>query len=657
MFHSEAVGSSHSQQLDHILSRPIKPETINGYASAALEAVVELVQDASVDYRSATYDVHPNQASLEDAAFRHHGLSNIGRILDHISCKADELDDIDRIIEQTLVEPHMIIPPSTLPGVKGNGQAEFKQNGIQPRLKTILFMLANEFGLDLNDPREVKLPLKGKNDPDAMRQESYALLEIPALNRVILVCDEVGNATYVLDSAELQKAEISQPQLITMTKPELDKSLAANAALGSRLIYTDNYVENIVDLLRKPDLADAATDITDGCLPKSYLMPDVETEVISVYEFSRLHGCTRQHIKRLAEEEGMTIDKYKLAGKMPFWGLAAEQQLILKQLLESEKSATDYDAVSLQSFVNEHDIERSTVINILGGDTELQVFKFENRGRALGLTSSQQKTVLESPLMQTPRAEEGEAVSLRAFSLKLGINPKTIVQLADTTGIELGLYRFGSNIALGLTEDNIDALAATELFQAPSAKEHDVISIKRFASMTGRRRETILGIIHEKGVILDEYRFGSRLAPGLTPTQAELLSNSDALPPKGKDHGVVSVYDFTYQHGKSPGTVHRLVKELGLKLDLYTFGKHITPGLTPDDIAEITKTREFITPKASDYDAVSVRVFCEKYGESRSRIYDKLQQNGLEAKEYIFAGGKIAAGLTKEQVETLLAKN
>ena len=48
----------------------------------------------------------------------------------------------------------------------------------------------------------------GKNSPEMMRKESYSLWKIPELEKMVLVCDEEGNRTFVINECKAPKKYI-----------------------------------------------------------------------------------------------------------------------------------------------------------------------------------------------------------------------------------------------------------------------------------------------------------------------------------------------------------------------------------------------------------------------------------------------------------------
>ncbi len=82
-----------------------------------------------------------------------------------------------------------------------------------------------------------------------MRDESYYMLELPTLNRVVMVCDQVGNATFVFDLAKLLEQDITPQNLIDLSKVEFQSLITNHKQLGAKLVRSDSYVEDVVSLL------------------------------------------------------------------------------------------------------------------------------------------------------------------------------------------------------------------------------------------------------------------------------------------------------------------------------------------------------------------------------------------------------------------------
>ena len=87
-----------------------------------------------------------------------------------------------------------------------------------------------------------------------MRKESYVAVEISALNRLALVCDEERNASYIFDTEKL--AQISRPggnqSIVHKTKDELNALIKANPGVGVRFVYSPQWTERVRHFLNEP---------------------------------------------------------------------------------------------------------------------------------------------------------------------------------------------------------------------------------------------------------------------------------------------------------------------------------------------------------------------------------------------------------------------
>lgn len=88
--------------------------------------------------------------------------------------------------------PEVVLPPSAdFEMERGWGGGEFKKRGKIDR-RYFLYQLLREEGID-----EDIIDTAGIVRPGMMRGESYHLVEIPKVERQVLVCDEEGEATFV----------------------------------------------------------------------------------------------------------------------------------------------------------------------------------------------------------------------------------------------------------------------------------------------------------------------------------------------------------------------------------------------------------------------------------------------------------------------------
>jgi hypothetical protein len=245
---TEPQVSRYQTRLKTILSTPLTVEAIDTYAQTALSDLINLTENvvnefADISSSDARYTV---SKELEDAAFRHFNLQNIASNLDFIGQLDQEIRNIDKVIEEVQTENQILVPPDaqSQPIFPGSGEV-IKEKGLLPRLKTLLFILKEDYQIELGDPQQIRI-VRGNTTDEMMRDEPYYSVELPSLNRTVLVCDEEGNATFVIDTKKLQELEISTEQLLKMTKDELNAIIEENTGFGIRIIQTFNWVDSIL---------------------------------------------------------------------------------------------------------------------------------------------------------------------------------------------------------------------------------------------------------------------------------------------------------------------------------------------------------------------------------------------------------------------------
>ncbi len=253
--------------IDAITSRRLTPENLDQYADEALNDLVGVVDEAVQTYkRQPTIDA-PNPKEEERAAFSYYGMEAnvVEATLDHIANVADQIHGLDTVIaEATVNSRNIIIPPNEGQAVEIiPGDGSFQEKQTIPRTKTLAFILENQFDIDLRDPEQFTLTTGALGD-NMMRGLSYNLVESPALNRAVFVCDEEGNVTFVFDTARLADAKLDSSILARMTKDELSELLEQQGNLGRRVVYSPQFVERMISLLEEIPQEDKAEIIDNN---------------------------------------------------------------------------------------------------------------------------------------------------------------------------------------------------------------------------------------------------------------------------------------------------------------------------------------------------------------------------------------------------------
>ena len=243
-------------RMDQILNRPLTVNTIDSYAEHALNEVIELIESAEDAYSHQPTIAQPTHAAAEDAALHYYGLNGAAEVLDHLSEKDAELRAIDQRIAAVATSHLVIVPPDmhlSGPNRASESTESYKQPKNQARLKTVLFLLANEFEVALDNPDEVMIT-EGSVGSTMMRQLPYYEVVVPSLNRTILVCDEYGNATYVFDTQkteQLLQQQNSTDLLCNRTKRDLAALIDQRPDCGTVLRANKHFVTNLIGELTK----------------------------------------------------------------------------------------------------------------------------------------------------------------------------------------------------------------------------------------------------------------------------------------------------------------------------------------------------------------------------------------------------------------------
>lgn len=259
----DALKTEFAARLTAAVNEPLTLGNTDTYVDDALGAVIKLIDDVV-----AEYDAQPGaewqqlesgaEKEHEDAALAYFELEGVEDILNNLDDKAEEFAAIDRVIAQVNESSEVFVPPDSTPVPQATGSGTgMEKKGKQPKLKNLLVMLKSEFDIDPDDSEAVSI-VWGSVDPNMMREEPYCQVTVPELDKVILVCDEYGNVTFVFNG-EWVRGQVSanhpsenEPErpLTDYTKEELSKLIKDNPEQGARIMATKNFTANLVNALK-----------------------------------------------------------------------------------------------------------------------------------------------------------------------------------------------------------------------------------------------------------------------------------------------------------------------------------------------------------------------------------------------------------------------
>lgn len=316
--------------LDTILSKKLTPEMIDSYAVDALDELTELVERTITEYSRQPTLPGDSARDTEDRAFAYFDLGEVEVTLDHVAELAESLSGIDEVIKEATVTNNVIVPPDYRSPAIERGVGSFKEKSLHNRLKTTLFIMQQDFDIDIRDSSQL-LVTTGSTD-GIMRGASYSLVETPALERCVLVCDEEGNATYVFDTSVASGVGIEASDLAKLSKQDLNDLIEELPGLGARFVYSGRFITHM-----KTHLAEAITPEADIEVEKvssgSYLkkIEQASEGYKSVSGIAGEYGVDRQTVQRAIKELGDQLGSTTQArfGKVTTTAYSPEQQALI----------------------------------------------------------------------------------------------------------------------------------------------------------------------------------------------------------------------------------------------------------------------------------------------------------------------------------------
>ena len=356
----DALKTEFAARLTAAVNEPLTLENTDTYVNDALDAVIKLVDDVV-----AKYDAQPgaewqqlgeaNGKEHEDAALKYFGLEDVEAILRHLEDKASQFAAIDRAIAQVNESSDVFVPPDSAPVPQATGSGTgMEKKGKQPKLENLLFVLMNDFGIDPDDPEAVSI-VRGSVNTNMMREEPYYQVTVPGIDKVILVCDEYGNVTFVfngewvreqVNSNRSSKDESARP-LTDYTKEELSKLIKDNPGQGARIMATKNFTANLVNAL-KGGFSQQKLDkpVDTRYLRSSKDLPPVPDGYVTINDIKEELGIDkksgsmlRKIARELEEQEKITIGKYRnKRGSLMFAFSKSDAQQIVNEWMSRTRS-------------------------------------------------------------------------------------------------------------------------------------------------------------------------------------------------------------------------------------------------------------------------------------------------------------------------------
>jgi hypothetical protein len=470
--------NKYQDQLSAVLNMSLTPDNIDNYADDALDQLVGIVDKVVSDYQTS----HPDEPSVsedlkivEDKAFSHYGLTGLDNILDNVVRLSDNLSHIDALIANAIASPTVILgtDPSKgrMPIEAGDGS--FVEKKLIPRLKTILFVLQEDFNFDIDDTEKVKLT-PGVMQTGMMRKETYYSVEIRDLNKTVIVCDEEGNITFVLNDAYLRENGISSEDINGLYKTDLTDLIESDSNVGTRLPYSKFFVDRLNAALSNYNgLTDKGSDYDEDstAMERTYLYPKAPEGYLTRQALADQLGVSSQTVIRaittLVDALG-AVDKYRF-GSNTTYGYSPYHVDIISIYLAEKGSLTDHAPegyMSTQGIANHIGLDRSTIVRatrtLVDALGKVDKYKF-GPNTTQGYSPEQIDTIvsfLGAGGVLADQPPEGY-LSARGIASLLRTSHKTVVKAINTLGYGLDRvekYRFGSKTTQGYSPDQIEMI-------------------------------------------------------------------------------------------------------------------------------------------------------------------------------------------------------
>jgi len=261
----QELEESYKQKLNSVLYKQLTIENINTFADEALTEIVSLIDEILNEYKSNNI-LEPNLnlsiREQEDDAFNKLNLPNLQETLQIIINVKTKIDNLKSYLhgEKDTTNKTLIPAQETNPAIISGSGEGIKEKKLVPRLITLLYLIDADFQI----PKENIKITEGQVTPDMMRKTPYVQVKIPELERLIYICDEEGNASYVFDTNKLNEIKVRIEDIDISDKSIINDLIEKYPGVGKRIIQTKNWRANISELLSQPILKDEKKEITSS---------------------------------------------------------------------------------------------------------------------------------------------------------------------------------------------------------------------------------------------------------------------------------------------------------------------------------------------------------------------------------------------------------
>jgi hypothetical protein len=375
----ENLGEQFRQRLEIILGGTISVENIDTFTIDVLDFLIVLTDDVVAAYTPEEGSL--SGEALENAAFQHYQLQNIGEVLETAQKKLQQIRDIKKFVDEASDNtPEIITPPD---GVSRQGDEEsstFEVAGYVPRLTMLFYLLENDLGI----PKEETVVVRGSVNSQIMRTKPYYRVEVPELERIVYICDEERNASYVFDRAVVQQHGMTAEQLDVMTKEERNELIGSIAGIGRRIVQNPAWRQHMAELLSEGIPAYIAREYTPSEEAIEAREENVDAPVVSTAELDPWHGYWEDEygthwapVRKLATYFG--VSNQALARR-----ITPHEEMLTKIRVKTPPAKRTWDAYCLEELLSFEEFTKLAENNKVERKGEWAGFYIDEQGLHYG---------------------------------------------------------------------------------------------------------------------------------------------------------------------------------------------------------------------------------------------------------------------------------
>lgn len=284
----ETLKEIYKQRLNGILNSQLTVDNIEIFADDALAQTTSLIDDILSQYQKYQKNykpIIPDNTKQEDKALELFNLPNVPEILQSIIDVKEKIDNLKAYMCANMADiDEVITPPDNKKISAGDGQG-MEQKRMFPRVLTLLYILEHDFDIL---PADAPIT-KGIVSPNMVRQAPYMRVEIPDLDRVVYLCDEEGNVSYVFDAVKTEGQNIILDELDLYSKEDKNSLISRFPGIGIRIRQTNAWRNNITSALKEPifeaNLSENTRPISEFRRKKDEYLPldDLQREASGLY--------------------------------------------------------------------------------------------------------------------------------------------------------------------------------------------------------------------------------------------------------------------------------------------------------------------------------------------------------------------------------------